>query len=344
MITEFIISVGERIKRLDTFLASHERGISRARLQRLIGLGRIRVNEHIVKPSQKIRPGDWITIDKPGPGPLVVNHEIVPLDLLYEDEVLLVVNKPAGVVVHPTSGIWNGTLLNGLLRHLQLREKAEGRKEANVDPGLVHRLDKETSGVMVVAKTDQAHQALSSQFEKHTITKIYEALVFGGPRYDHGTIDVAIGRKSVDGKSIPTNTTKPQSAITEFRVLQRFGDVASHVELTPHTGRKHQLRIHVASLGCPIFGDQLYGWQNVCRVGDMDIPRMFLHARTLGFRHPISERWQEFCIGIPTDMETVLAKLYRRVHESHSSRICLRTSIDSYSPYLMNDEDGKPQV
>ena len=161
MITEFLVAAGERIKRLDAFLVSHERRVSRSRLQRLIVAGRIRVNADVAKPSQKIKPGDRITMDTPEAGPLMVNDEIVPLEVLYEDEALLVVNKPAGVVVHPTSGNWTGTLLNGLLAHLQER----GDKYENKEPGLVHRLDKETSGVMVVAKTDHAHRTLCSQFQ-----------------------------------------------------------------------------------------------------------------------------------------------------------------------------------
>ena len=309
MITEFHVMAGERAKRLDAFLVSHERGVSRSSLQRLIVAGRIRVNARIAKPGQKIKPGDRIAIDKPEPGPLMVNDEIVPLELLYEDEALLVVNKPAGVVVHPTSGNWNGTLLNGLMEHLQTSEKTNGLNKANVDPGLVHRLDKETSGVMVVAKTDQAHRILCSQFEKHTITRTYEALVYGTSTDDQGTIDVAIGRDVIDGKKVSTTTTKPQTAITEFKVLQQVGDVASHVELTPHTGRQHQLRVHMASLGCPILGDQAYGGQKVCRIGEIDIPRMLLHARGLGFRHPISEKWVEFFIGMPAEMEVVFEKL-----------------------------------
>jgi 23S rRNA pseudouridine1911/1915/1917 synthase len=162
---------------------------------------------------------------------------------------------------------------------------------------------------MVVAKTDQAHRGLCSQFEKHTVTRTYEALVYGMPAEDHGTIDVAIGRDAIDGKKVSTKTTKPQTAITEFKVLRQFGGMGSHVELTPHTGRQHQLRVHVASLGCPILGDQAYGGQKVCQVGGIDIPRMLLHARNLGLRHPISQKWEEFFVGMPAEMEVVLEKL-----------------------------------
>ena len=277
----------------------------------------------LAKPSQKIKPGDQITMDRPEPGPLMVNDERVPLEILHEDEALLVVNKPSGVVVHPTSGNWNGTLLNGLLEHLRSNGKTNGLDKANVGPGLVHRLDKETSGVMVVAKTDQAHRILCSQFEKHTITRTYEALVYGALTEDKGTIDAAIGRDVIDGKKVSTKTTKPQTAITEFKVLQQVGDVASHVELTPHTGRQHQLRVHAATLGCPILGDQTYGGQKVCRIGEIDISRMLLHARSLGFRHPISEKWEEFFIRMPAEMDLVLEKLKLQASFSMSLKKCI---------------------
>ena len=219
MITDFLVMAGEKTKRLDAFLVSHERRVSRSGLQRLILAGRIRVNTDVVKPSRKIKPGDRITIDQPEPGPLLVNHEPVPLEILYEDASLLVVNKPAGVVVHPTSGNWSGTLLNGLLDHFQKTAKVNGLTHTNDHPGLVHRLDKETSGVMVVAKTDEAHRMLCVQFEEHTIGRTYEALVYGRPKDDQGTIHLAIGRDAMDGKMVSTNTTKAQAAATEFKVF-----------------------------------------------------------------------------------------------------------------------------
>jgi 23S rRNA pseudouridine1911/1915/1917 synthase len=307
MIAEFIVTEGERIKRLDAFLVSHERRVSRSGLQRLILAGRIRVNTDIVKPSRKIKPGDRITIDQPEPGPLLVNHEPVPLEILYEDASLLVVNKPAGVVVHPTSGNWSGTLLNGLLDHFQKTANGNGLTHTNDHPGLVHRLDKETSGVMVVAKTDEAHRMLCSQFEEHTIIRTYEALVYGRPKDDQGTIHLAIGRDAIAGKKVSANSTKPQASATEFKVLQQIGAMASRMALTPLTGRQHQLRVHMAALGCPILGDQCYGGETVCRIQGIPIPRMMLHARMLTFRHPMSGQWVDFSSNLPTEMEKVVA-------------------------------------
>jgi 23S rRNA pseudouridine1911/1915/1917 synthase len=309
MITEFVVTAGETRKRLDQFLVHHERDMSRSGLQRLIGLGRIRVNARVVKPSQKIKPGDRITMDTPKPGPLLVNGEAVPLEILHEDKALLVLNKPAGIVVHPASGNWSGTLVNALLAHFQADEDSERSKDGTVQPGLVHRLDKHTSGVMVIAKTEHAHRALAAQFEKHSITRMYEALLWGVPREERGVIELAIGRDRVEGKIVSSNTVRPQRAVTEYRVAQKLGDLASHVVLSPRTGRTHQLRAHLASLGCPILGDEPYGTQKVCRVKEIDIPRVMLHARTLGFQHPLSGEYQEYSSEFPSDMQNVLDAL-----------------------------------
>lgn len=306
MITEFVVTAGETRKRLDQFLVHRERDMSRSGLQRLIELGRIRVNARVVKSSHNIKPGDRITMDTPKPGPLLVNGEVVPLEILYEDEGLLVLTKPAGIVVHPASGNWSGTLVNALLAHFQAKDDSRMIQDGLGQPGLVHRLDKNTSGVMVIAKTDHAHRALAAQFEKHLISRMYEALLWGRPREEQGVIELAIGRDRVEGKIVSSNTARPQRAVTQYRVVQKFGALASHVVLSPRTGRTHQLRAHLASLGCPILGDEAYGAQKVCRVKGIDIPRMMLHARTLGFQHPLSGEYQEYSSKFPADMQCVL--------------------------------------
>lgn len=309
MITEFIVTAGETRKRLDQFLVNRERDMSRSRLQRLIELGRIRVNARMVKPSHTIKPGDHITMDVPQPGPLLVDGKVMPLEILHEDEVLLVLNKPAGVVVHPASGNWEGTVINALLAHIQNHAEAKLSLGKTTQPGLVHRLDKDTSGVMVVAKTEQAHRTLAAQFEKHSITRIYEALIWGVPRQEQGEIELPLGRDRGEPKNVSSNTEQPQRAVTEYRVDQIFGDLASRVVLSPHTGRTHQLRVHLASLGCPILGDETYGGQKVCRVTEIDIPRVMLHARTLGFQHPVSGMFQEYSVGFPLDMQGICQAL-----------------------------------
>ncbi len=313
MITEFVVGRGERVKRLDAFLVNHERGISRSRLKRLIVAGRVRINAEVGKPSQKVKPGDRISLDKPEPGPLMVNDEPGHLDVLYEDETLLVVNKPAGVVVHPTSGHWQGTLLNGLLEHLQLSEKKNGFPPGPGNPGLVHRLDKETSGVMVVAKTPQAHRALSLEFEKRTIVRRYEALVYGKPVNDQGTINVPTVWNSIEQKKVSNKPSKPQTAVTDYRVLQHCGNWGSRIELIPHTGRRHQLRVHMATIGCPIVGDQLYSGQKVARIEGLKVQRMMLHAKYLRFLHPGLKIQQEYFVEVPAEFWTIIPGRFKKV-------------------------------
>jgi 23S rRNA pseudouridine1911/1915/1917 synthase len=311
MITEFLVTAGEQPKRLDVFLVNRERDISRSALQRLIELGRIRINDQTVKPSQKIRPGDKITMDVPKPEPLELKGEAIPLEVLFEDSHLLVLNKPAGIVVHPAPGNWTGTLVNALLHHFQTSGGTVSTIGGKERPGLVHRLDKETSGVMVIAKTDQAHRHLAAQFKHHTITRVYEALIFGVPKKGHGLIELAIGRDSKERKKFSSRTSRPKESVTEYRVERRFGRSAAHVLLYPRTGRTHQLRVHLTSLGHPILGDPTYGGRKVCAIDEIEVPRVMLHARTLGFQHPATGEHQEYLRPSPPDMDEVMQALDR---------------------------------
>ena len=312
MITEFVITAGEQPKRLDVFLVNRERDMSRSALQRLIELGRIRVNDQTVKASQKIKPGDRITMDVPKPEPLVMQGEAIPLEVLFEDDSLLVLNKPAGIVVHPAPGNWSGTLVNALLHHFQTSGGTISTVGGKERPGLVHRLDKETSGVMVIAKSDTAHRGLAAQFKEHSITRVYEALVFGVPKKGHGLIDLAIGRDTKDRKKFSSRTTSPKESRTEYVVDRRYGKIAAHVLLYPQSGRTHQLRVHLTSLGHPILGDSTYGGRKVCAVDEVEIPRVMLHARTLGFVHPTTGKTEEFTRPVPVDMEQIINELERR--------------------------------
>jgi 23S rRNA pseudouridine1911/1915/1917 synthase len=308
MITEFLVTAGELPKRLDRFLVNRERDVSRSGVQRLIESGRIRVNAKTAKPSQKIKPGDRITMDTPQPGPLLIDGEAFPLEILHEDAELVVLNKPAGIVVHPTSGHWSGTLVNALLAHVHRPSppnESTGIPQTRPRPRVVHRLDKDTSGVMVFAKTDQAHRALAIQFEDHSIVRVYEALVLGVPRHAQGVVKLAIGRDRGERKNVSSNTARPQCAVTGYRVARHMGALASHVWLFPRTGRTHQLRVHMASLGCPILGDERYGGQKACRVEGIVMPRVMLHARTLGFRHPLPGSFAEYTIGAPPDWQAM---------------------------------------
>ncbi|MGH7206464.1 MAG: pseudouridine synthase, partial [Nitrospiraceae bacterium] len=217
MITEFVITEREKPKRLDVFLANRERDLSRSAIQRLIEKGRVQLNGMPVRASQKIKPGDRITFDVPKAEPLELNGEPIPLDILHEDDALLVLNKPAGLVVHPAPGHWTGTLVNALLYHFQSSGGTVSTIGGKERPGLVHRLDKETSGVMVVAKTDQAHRALAAQFKQHSITRVYEALAWGAVKKLEGVIELAIGRDVKERKKFSARTARPKGAATAYR-------------------------------------------------------------------------------------------------------------------------------
>lgn len=306
--TEISVTSGEAPKRLDVFLSHHEPALSRSAVRRLIDEGRITVNGQPAKASYKIRPGDRIVLDVPRPEPLDLRPEPIPLDVLHEDDHILVINKPAGLVVHPAPGHWSGTLVNALLHHFGTTGGLSmvGGKER---PGLVHRLDKETSGVMVIAKTDQAHRHLAAQFKHHTISRVYEAIAWGVIKKSAGLIELAIGRDTRERKKFSARTSRPRESATEYRVVERLGKQATWVALHPRSGRTHQIRVHLTAIGNPILGDPMYGGRKVRSVEDIPIKRVMLHARTLGFRHPATGKQVEFSAPLPADMDAVLASL-----------------------------------
>lgn len=298
MQTEFLISAGEQPKRLDLFLVNREPKLSRAAVQRMIAAGWVRVNNHPAKPSQKIKPGDVVNLDSPKPAPLRIDGQLAPLDILFEDSACLVLNKPAGVVAHPGPGHWDDTLLNALLDHA-------ARTGAVAMPGLVHRLDKDTSGVMVVAKTREAHRRLAVQFEQHSVTRQYEALVLGVPSPSEGRIELAIGPDRERYNRTSTQTHHPKVSVTEYYVEQSFGVLAAHVLLAPRTGRTHQIRAHLQAIGYPIMGDSAYGGTSLCPVDKVPVPRVMLHARMLGVAHPLTEAYIEFRVTAPADFQAL---------------------------------------
>ncbi|MGH7260261.1 MAG: RluA family pseudouridine synthase [Nitrospiraceae bacterium] len=309
MITEFVITEGEKPKRLDVFLANRERDLSRSAIQRLIEKGRVQLNGEPARASQKIKPGDRITFDVPKAEPLALNGEPIPLEILHEDDALLVLNKPAGLVVHPAPGHWSGTLVNALLYHFQTSGGTVSTIGGKERPGLVHRLDKETSGIMVIAKTDQAHRGLAAQFKQHTITRVYEALIWGVPKKSHGVIELAIGRDTKERKKFSARTARPKPSATEYTVVERIGKLAARVDLFPRTGRTHQLRVHMTALGHPLLGDPTYGGRKVKELDELEIPRVMLHAKTLGFCHPATNKPLTFTAPLPPDMAATLAAL-----------------------------------
>lgn len=294
MQTEFVITAGEQPKRLDVFLVHREPKLSRAALQRMITAGWVRVNDQIAKSSQRIKAGDVVVFDSPRAAPLRLNGEVSRLEILFEDDACLVLNKPAGIVVHPAPGHWSNTLFNALLDHCVGLSEPE-------KPGFVHRLDKDTSGVMVIAKTSSAHRALAAQFQCHSITRHYEALIVGVPAAAEGRIEYAIGPDRQNPKRTSMRTFQPKASVTEYHVEEAFGAVAARVLLLPQTGRTHQIRAHLQAIRHPILGDRDYGGERVTAIDGYEIPRVMLHARRLGFTHPKTEAYCEFTVAAPPD-------------------------------------------
>ncbi|MBI3802738.1 MAG: RluA family pseudouridine synthase [Nitrospirae bacterium] len=301
-------------ERIDLYLIRRGVSLSRSRIQNLIEEGQILINGHPTKASYRVREGDRIDVKIPPPAPLELIPEEVPLDVLYEDESLLVLNKAAGMVVHPAPGHDKGTLVHALLHHCRDLTGIGGRER----PGIVHRLDKDTSGVMVIAKTDAAHQRLSKQFKQHTIDRRYLAVVCGKVAKGSGKIDLAIGRDRVDRKKISSRTAHPREAQTHWAVRERFR-VATLLEVYPQTGRTHQIRVHMAHLGHPIVGDKVYGGR-AARMFEINVARQMLHAERLGFIHPTRNEQMTFSSPVPPDMEGLLSALRAEKREG-SERI-----------------------
>jgi len=279
--------------RLDRFLAAALPHLSRSRLQTLIKDGHVTVNGKPAKSSEKVRTGWMVTVEEPPAEPTLLEPEAIPLDVLFEDADLLVLNKPPGLVVHPAAGHPRHTLVHALLAHCTSLSGIGGEKR----PGIVHRLDKDTSGCLVVAKNDAAHTHLSRQFAGRTVTKIYLALVqgyFAGAR--SGAIDNQIGRHPVDRKKMAVLARGGKASRTTWRVVQDLPGVGSVVECTLHTGRTHQIRVHLKHLGHPLLGDSLYAPRLVGHY-----PRQMLHAWKLGFTHPRTGEVMHFCSPLPED-------------------------------------------
>ncbi len=292
--------------RLDLYLVAAGVGLSRTRIQALIKEGRIVLNGASVKASRTVQSGDAIEVDFPYSKPTEMIPEDIPLDILYEDDVLLVLNKPAGMVTHPAVGHWAGTLVHALLHHCGREGGSLAVIGGRERPGIVHRLDKDTSGVMVIARTDLAHRKLSAQFKDHTIDRRYLALVCGKARAA-GTITLPIGRDTHDRKKVSAKTLKPREAATRYVIRERM-KIATLVEVYPQTGRTHQIRVHMAHIGHPVVGDKVYGGK-VVRHFPIAVARQMLHAERLGFIHPTSGETLCFSAPPPSDMQEVLEAL-----------------------------------
>jgi 23S rRNA pseudouridine1911/1915/1917 synthase len=299
-------------KRLDIFLAEQTLPLTRSHIKKLITTQSVTVNKHFEKAAFRLKHGDEIEVCVPEPSEPRAEPENIPLHILYEDESIILVNKPSGMVVHPAAGNYSGTLVNALLYHCSFIQGVGGVHR----PGIVHRLDKGTSGVLVVAKNDLAHQNLSQQFKNHSVRKIYTALVHGQMADDEGSIDVKIGRHSYDRKKMSTHTKKGRFAITHWKVIRRFTGF-SLLEVSIHTGRTHQIRVHLSSAHHPIIGDPVYGSKKSLSHIKNDfllkqctaLERPFLHATLLGFEHPATHRYQEFVAPLPQPLTQLLTLL-----------------------------------
>lgn len=284
--------------------------LSRSRIQRLIREGSITINGKEVKPNHKVQPGEVVNVVIPSVKPLEALPEDIPLDIYYEDKSVIVVNKPPGMVVHPAAGNWSGTLVNALLYHCKDLSGIGGK----LRPGVVHRLDKDTSGLIVFAKDDDAHKNLSRQINARTVKRRYLAIVSGALE-NSGMINLPIGRAMADRKRMSVRTKKGREAITHYRVLERFGK-ATLVEVTLETGRTHQIRVHFSHINHPVLGDTVYGGSPVKTQNSKLktlVKRQMLHAQTLGFLHPRTGKYLEFSSPIPEDMEGLLTSLRRAV-------------------------------
>jgi 23S rRNA pseudouridine1911/1915/1917 synthase len=293
-------------KRLDVALVESASGLSRSQIKRLVGQGNVIVDGTVSsKSGTMIRGNETVMIRVPPPLPTTVCAEDIPLDIIYEDNELLVVDKPAGMVVHPASGHRSGTLVNAVLAHDPKMVGVGGERR----PGVVHRLDKDTSGLIVVAKTDHAHRFLQAQFKERSVEKIYLALVHGIPPSPKGRVETAIGRDKKFRKRMAVyheNSSRTRFAITRYSTLECFKESAL-LEIKPITGRTHQIRVHMSYLGCPIVGDSLYGGRRTAKAS-YGLERQFLHASHLKIAIPDGSN-MEFTSPLPKDLETVLIQL-----------------------------------
>ncbi|MEA5139173.1 RluA family pseudouridine synthase [Arcicella rigui] len=313
------VDKGQSLLRIDKYLMSKLQNASRNKIQDAIESGAVRVNDVIIKANYKVKPFDIITVLLPEPPR---NTEIIPqnipLDIIYEDDELLVVNKPAGMVVHPAHGNWEGTLVNALLYHFK---NLPTHRNGEIRPGLVHRIDKDTSGLLVIAKTDTAMTHLAKQFFDHSIERTYNALIWGEPKSDEGTITGHVGRSLKDRKimTVFPNGEMGKEAVTHYKVLKNLRYV-SLVQCNLETGRTHQIRVHFKHIGHPLFNDITYGGDRILRGTVFSkyeqfvnncfkiCPRQALHAKSLGFIHPKTGEFLQFDTELPEEMQQVIQK------------------------------------
>ncbi|MFZ5639634.1 MAG: RluA family pseudouridine synthase [Bacillota bacterium] len=297
---EIMAGEGQRGMRLDVFLAAELPELTRSYIQKLVDDGHITVNGRGGKASYKVQPGDEIVVEVPEPEGLELTPENIPLEIIYEDSDVIVVNKPQGMVVHPAAGNYTGTLVNALLAHCNDLSGINGVMR----PGIVHRLDKDTSGVIMAAKNDEAHLSLAGQIKDRTVVRKYMALVHGNITEPAGVVDAPIGRDPRERKRMAVVTANSKPAVTRYRVLERFNGYTL-VECRLETGRTHQIRVHMAYIGHPVVGDPVYG----PRKSPFALQGQALHAAVLGFHHPRTGEYLEFSAPLPEYMNELIKEL-----------------------------------
>jgi len=323
-VSSFVVEADLAGMRLDQFLVRHAGGLSRSYLARAIEKGAVRVDGVVARASLPLKAGSLVLYTVPQPPRSGPEAEEIPLDFLYVDELMAAVNKPAGMVVHPAKGNWKGTLAGALKWHLEKREQETGSGLSTVGgptrPGIVHRLDRDTSGVIVVARSEEAHQKLAAQFERRTVEKAYLAITQGQPQFDRDEINLPIGIHPYQREkmAVRADHSTSRDAVTRFEVVERFRGAAL-VRLAPKTGRTHQIRVHMAAIGCPVLCDALYSGRSVIEPALLGLPpgppviqRQALHAQQISIDHPRTGERLRLEAPLPADMEQLLALLRGR--------------------------------
>lgn len=298
-IIELTVSTDDKGSRADKYISDNIAELTRSAVQNLISQGNVLADGKAVAKNYKLRGGEILSVEIPEPQPLDAQPEDIPLDIVYEDDDLLVVNKAKGMVVHPAHGNHSGTLVNALLHHCG--DSLSGINGV-IRPGIVHRIDKNTSGLLIVAKNDAAHLGLAEQIKVHSFTREYEAVATGFFKETEGTVDAPIGRHKTDRKKMCVTTENSRNAVTHYSVIKQYGGYA-HLRLRLETGRTHQIRVHLAYLGHSVLGDDVYG------KAYKGIDGQCLHARKIGFIHPSTKEYMEFSSELPEYFQAVLRKL-----------------------------------
>ena len=303
-ILEIEVSNEEAGIRIDKYLSMNTSDLTRSYIGKLIDDNKVLVNDKPVKSSYKVKAEDYIKVIIPAPVDLEVVPENIPLDIIYEDKDIIIINKGKGMVVHPANGHYTGTLVNGLLYHC--KNELSGINGV-MRPGIVHRIDMNTTGVIVVCKNDNAHQFISEQLKVHSITRKYHAIVYNTFKTESGRVEAPIGRHPVDRKKMAINYKNGKNAATNYRVIKNLGNKYSYIECSLETGRTHQIRVHMASISHPLLGDNVYGPEK----DSFRLEGQALHAKVLGFIHPTTKEYMEFESPLPEYFTKLLDKLER---------------------------------